>query len=103
MPAALPLSAAARRTLTDPSPGRVDLDRGFDSALWLPYSQDEGCPPGRGMPCGSTWQEVFPPTPLFDNNTIGYSSNGGPSCLEGLCQPDPVVDQTWGEIKAFYR
>jgi len=42
---------------------------GFDYFYGLPYSQDEGCPPGKGFPC-TKWEEIWPPVPLFRNEEI---------------------------------
>eukprot|EP01094_Clydonella_sp_ATCC50884_P025709 TRINITY_DN6869_c0_g1_i1.p1 TRINITY_DN6869_c0_g1~~TRINITY_DN6869_c0_g1_i1.p1 ORF type:complete len:511 (-),score=111.70 TRINITY_DN6869_c0_g1_i1:61-1551(-) len=53
--------------------GHVDalpLERGFDYFYGLPYSQDEGCPPGYGMNCTKEWQHIWPGVPLYRNDTI---------------------------------
>lgn len=44
--------------------------RGFDYFYGLPYSQDEGCPPGLGMPCDHHWQVIWPGVPLYENLEI---------------------------------
>jgi len=47
----------------------LPLDFGFDYWFGLPYSQDEGCPPGYGVPC-DPHGAIFTPTPLYANETI---------------------------------
>jgi arylsulfatase A-like enzyme len=40
--------------------------RGFDYFYGLPYSQDEGCPPGLNMPCDSEIEKIWPPSKFYD-------------------------------------
>jgi arylsulfatase A len=47
----------------------LPLHRGFDEWFGIPYSHDEGCPPGYQMPC-ETSQHIYTPTPLYDGDTI---------------------------------
>jgi hypothetical protein len=48
--------------------------------------------------------DCAPDPALHPNDTIGYSSQGGPpTCTNALCQPDPVVDTSWTRVKSFYR
>jgi len=53
--------------------GHVDAlpqRRGFDYFYGVPYSHEEGCPPGLGFNCSRDWQAAFPPVPLYRNEKI---------------------------------